>query len=380
MKSPALRFVLLLGVVSLFGDMTYEGARSVTGPFLGAFGVSAVIVGTVAGAGELVGYALRLASGLFADRTHRFWSTTIVGYAINLFSVPLLALAHQWQIAAVLIVLERSGRAIRKPPVDAMLSHAASSMGQGWAFGLREALDQTGAVLGPLTVAWVLARHLGYPVAYAVLAVPAALSFLFLLFAARAYPRPRDLEVSVPAAIDAVGIPRRFWLYVAAGACVAAGTVDFPLAAYHLARHSIVPVATVPMLYALAMGAAAISAPLVGWLMDRRGMPVLVATVAVTAAAAPLLFLTGAAGVVLGAGVWGVSTALQDATVRAMLARIVPPDRRASAYGMFDGIFGVAWFAGSAAMGALYGWAPLALVLVSVGLQLISIPLFLLAA
>jgi len=375
----ALRFVVLLGVVSLFADMTYEGARSITGPYLLTFGVSAVVVGVVSGAGELIGYALRLVSGWFADRTHRYWATTIVGYAINLFAVPLLALAGSWPVAAALIILERAGRAIRKPSGDAMLSHAGSVIGHGWAFGLREALDQTGAVVGPLVVAFVLARQLGYHVAYTVLVVPAALSFVFLLIARRQFPRPRDLEVKTPPKIDPAGESRRFWLYTIAGALIAAGTVDFPLVAYHLAKSMVVSAATVPLLYALAMGTAAISAPVIGVLMDRRGMPVLVGTVVVTALAAPLLFLGDARLAIIGVAVWGLSTALQDATIRAMLARLVPPDRRASAYGIFDGIFGVAWFLGSAAMGGLYTLAPVDLVIASIALQLSSVPFLLLS-
>jgi len=373
----ALRFVVLLGVVSLFADMTYEGGRSITGPWLATLGASAVVVGVVSGAGELVGYALRLVSGLFADRTHRYWATTIVGYAINLFAVPLLALTGSWPAAAALIVTERAGRAIRKPSGDAMLSHAGGVIGYGWAFGLREALDQTGAVLGPLTVAFILSRQLGYRTAFTSLVVPAALSFVFLLIASRQFPRPRDLDVKTPPAF--VAEPRRFWIYTVAGALVAAGTVDFPIVAFHLAKHSVVTPAGVPLLYALAMGAAAVSAPAIGVLMDRRGMPVLVGTVVVTAAAAPLLFLGDARWVVAGAAVWGLSTALQDATIRAMLARLVPPDSRASAYGIFDSVFGVAWFLGSAAMGGLYGLAPVDLVICSVVLQLASVPLFLLA-
>ena len=375
--TSALRFVVWLGVVSLFADMTYEGARSIAGPWLATLSAGAVAVGFVAGAGELVGYALRLVSGLFADRTHRYWATTIVGYAINLFSVPLLALAGSWPAAASLIVVERAGRAIRKPSGDAMLSHAGSVIGHGWAFGLREALDQTGAVLGPLVVAFVLFRQLGYRTAFTSLAIPAALAFGFLLIARRQFPRPRDLEVKTPPAI--VAESRRFWIYTIAGALVAAGTVDFPLVAYHFVKGAIVSAPAVPLLYALAMGTAAISAPAIGLLMDRRGMPVLVGAVVITAIAAPLLFLGDSRFAIAGAAVWGLSTALQDATIRAMLARLVPPDRRASAYGIFDGIFGVAWFAGSAAMGLLYTVAPVDLVIASVVLQLASVPLFLLA-
>jgi predicted MFS family arabinose efflux permease len=340
-------------------------------------GASAVIVGVVAGAGELVGYALRFVSGSFADRTHRYWGTTIVGYAINLFSVPLLALTGSWPAAAVLIIIERAGRAIRKPAGDAMLSHAGAVIGHGWAFGLREALDQTGAVLGPLTVAFVLARRLGYRTAFTSLAVPAVLAFVFLLIAWHQFPRPRELDVKTPPTL--VAESGRFWIYTIAGAFVAAGTVDFPLVAYHLAKHSVVTTASVPLLYALAMGAAAVSAPVTGKLMDRLGMPVLVCGVVVTAIAAPLLFLGDARLVIAGAAAWGLSASLQDATMRAMLARLVPPDRRASAYGIFDGTFGIAWFAGSAAMGGLYILAPVDLVICSVVLQLASVPLFLLS-
>jgi MFS family permease len=373
----ALRFVVFLGVVSLFADMTYEGARSLSGQWLATLGASAAIVGVVAGAGELVGYALRLVSGLFADRTHRYWSTTIVGYAINLFSVPLLSLTSSWPAAASLIVVERAGRAIRKPSGDAMLSHAGGVIGHGWAFGLREALDQTGAVLGPLLAAWILARRLGYQTAFAAFAAPAALSFIALLVAQRQFPRPRELDVKTPPSISDEGLSRGFWLYTVAGALVAAGTVDFPLAAFHFTRHAVVTPASVPVLYALAMGTAAVSAPVIGVLLDRRGMPVLVGAVVITAAAAPMLFLGGAGWAIAGTAVWGLSTALQDATVRAMLARIVWADRRASAYGIFDATFGIAWFLGSAAMGVLYGVAPLALVVCSVVLQLLSVPFFL---
>jgi predicted MFS family arabinose efflux permease len=351
----------------------------VTGPWLGALGASAAIVGIVAGGGELVGYALRLVSGLFADRTHRYWATTLVGYAINLFSVPLLALTGSWPAAAALIIVERAGRAIRKPAGDAMLSHAGGVIGHGWAFGLREALDQTGAVLGPLLMAAIISRQLGYRMAFAWLAVPAALSFIFLLIAQRQFPRPRELEVKISRVTATEGISRRFWIYTVAGAMVAAGTVDFPLVAFHFAKQATVAPASIPLLYALAMGTAAISAPAIGAWLDRRGMPVLVSAVVVTASAAPMLFLGGAGWAIGGMAIWGLSTALQDATVRAMLARIVSPDHRASAYGIFDATFGIAWFLGSAAMGLLYGVTPVALVVCSVALQLVSVPLFLLS-
>ena len=145
-RTTAIRFVVLLGVVSLFADMTYEGARSVTGPFLAVLGASGTAVGLIAGLGELIGYSLRLASGYLADRTGRYWAITLVGYGLNLIAVPLLALAGRWEIAAALMICERVGKAIRTPARDAMLSHATHQVGHGWGFGLHEAMDQAGAV------------------------------------------------------------------------------------------------------------------------------------------------------------------------------------------------------------------------------------------
>jgi MFS family permease len=377
----ALRFIVLLGVVSLFADMTYEGARSVLGPWMSVLGASALVVGTVSGLGELIGYALRLPSGLVADRTHRYWAITIAGYVINLFSVPLLALAGNWRVAALLIVLERAGRATRKPAGDAMLSHAGSEIGQGWAFGLREAMDQTGAVAGPLFVAWALARHAGYPFAFGMLVVPAALAVLTLIIAQRLYPAPHTLEVRRPALPHMPSdLSRAFKVYVIAGACLAAGTVDFPLVAYHFAKSAVVSAPVVPMLYAAAMAAAAISAPIVGRVYDRVGLLSVAAASAVPAVASPLLFLGGAAGAAIGVVLWGVGMAVQEATVRAAVADMTPPERRAGAYGVFDATFGVAWFLGSALMGALYGRAPIALVAFSVAAQAGAVLLLVAAA
>src|SRR6185437_7836333 len=181
-KALVLKFVILLSFVSLFADMTYEGARSITGPYLAILGANAAIVGFVAGFGEFVGYALRLVSGYFADRTGKYWTFTIAGYACNLLAVPLLALAGHWWVAAVLIILERAGRAIRVPPRDAMLSHAGQKMGMGWVFGLHEAIDQIGAMLGPLIVALVLYMKGGYKESFAILLIPALIALTILFF------------------------------------------------------------------------------------------------------------------------------------------------------------------------------------------------------
>ena len=178
-RKTAMRFVILLGVVSLFADMTYEGARSITGPYLGLLGASATAVGFIAGFGELIGYGFRLVSGYLSDHTGRYWAFTLAGYALNLLVAPLLALAGRWEIAATLIIAERVGKALRTPARDAMLSHATKEMGRGWGFGLHEAMDQIGAMLGPLIVAAVLAFQGSYETGFVILLMPALLSAFF---------------------------------------------------------------------------------------------------------------------------------------------------------------------------------------------------------
>src|SRR6266536_3376351 len=167
----AFGFVLIIGIVNFFADMTYEGARSITGPFLGSLGASATVVGVLAGTGELLGYSLRSVAGYFADKTHRYWLIVFVGYAINMVAVPALALAGSWPIAAALIVAERTGRGIRKPAVDEMVSYAGKSIGRGWVFGLNEGLDQAGATVGPLIVALVLYSNSAFRTGFGVLIV-----------------------------------------------------------------------------------------------------------------------------------------------------------------------------------------------------------------
>jgi MFS family permease len=375
-RRTAVNFVVLIGVVSLFADMTYEGARAIAGPFLAVLGASGAVVGVVAGFGELLGYGLRLVSGYVADRTGRYWPITLLGYAINMLAVPVLALAGRWEVAAALLIAERVGKAIRTPPRDALLSHAASRMGRGWAFGLHEALDQIGAVLGPLAVAGVLAVHGGYPVAFGVLIVPAILALTFLAVARTRYPTPRDFEpAAAPAGRD--GLPRAFWLYLAAVACLAAGYADFPLVAFHLKHRGVISDASIPLLYALAMGADALAALGLGRWFDARGFRVLAVVPLLSCLFAPLVFSTTAALVVVGAVLWGIGMGAQESIVRAAIAGMVPPDRRGTAYGIFNSVYGVVWFAGSALMGFLYDVSMTGLIVFSIATQVAAVPILL---
>ena len=375
-KATALKFVVFIGVVSLFADMTYEGARSITGPFLAFLGASGTIVGIVAGFGELAGYGLRLASGYISDRTGRYWTVTLIGYFVNMLAVPLLALAGSWQTAAFLMIAERTGKGIRNPPRDAMLSHATQSIGGGWVFGLHEALDQVGAVLGPLVVSAVLYMKGSYRIGFAVLLVPAVIALSVLITARLLYPRPRDLEAILPE-LETKGYPSRFWRYIAAASLIGAGYVDFPLIAFHFEKATVVSDGMIPILYAVAMGVDALAALVLGGLFDRKGVAVLIFATIVAAFFAPLVFLADGYLVFIGMALWGLGMGAQESIMRAVVAEMIPAKRRASAYGIFNAAFGLSWFLGSLLMGILYDFSLPAVMVCSVVLQVASVPVLL---
>lgn len=372
-RRRAYSFLALMGLVSLFADMTYEAARGVTGPYLALLGASATTVGVVAGLGELLGYGLRLASGLLSDRTRRYWAITIVGYAVNLLAVPAMALAGHWETAAALMLLERLGKALRTPARDAMLSHAARTVGSGWGFALHEAMDQVGAMLGPIIVTAVLAIKGSYSWAFGVLAAPALLALAVLVAARRLHPQPRDLEVGAEIP-DPGGFDRTFRLYLLAAGLVAAAFADFPLVAFHIKARGILADQWIPLLYAGAMGVDALAALAFGRWYDRKGLIALQAAVAASALFAPLAFSGSAPLVMAGMALWGVGMGAQESILRAVVGRMVPPDRRATGYGVFNAGFGLAWFAGSSLMGLLYDVSLPALMAFSVAGQLLALP------
>lgn len=373
-KGTALKFVILLGLVSLFGDMTYEGARSITGPYLAVLGTSATVVGVVAGFGELIGYGLRLVFGYLSDRTGQYWTITIAGYITNLLAVPLLALAGHWPVAALLMITERMGKAIRTPARDAMLSHATHQTGHGWGFGLHEAMDQIGAVLGPLIVAAVLYGRGGYRVGFGVLLIPALLALATLVTARLLYPHPRELEIVTPE-MQTRGFSKVFWLYLAAVALMAAGYADFPLIAYHFERAAIAPPPWIPTLYAAAMGVDALAALLFGRWFDQQGLVILALAALLSAFFAPLVFGGGFGLALAGMVLWGIGMGAQESVMRAAIGVLVAPDKRGTAYGLLNSGYGLAWFLGSVLLGVLYDLSLPALIAFSMTAQLAAVPL-----
>lgn len=369
----ALKFVILLGIVSLFADVTYEGARSITGPFLAILGASGTAVGLIAGFGEFAGYGIRFISGYATDKTRKHWLIVFIGYLINLLAVPMLAFAGSWQMAALLIILERVGKAIRTPARDAMLSFATKKMGRGWGFGIHESLDRVGALLGPLILAFVLYENEGYRKGFLFLAIPAALSLLSLFIARLSFPKPEEFERPQ---LETKGLSKQFWLFALAAGCVGAGFADFALISYHFEKMKIISQVWIPLFYAIAMGTHGAFALYLGKIFDRFGMPVLLSIVALSSLSAPLVFLGGFGFGLAGMVLWGIGMAGQQSIMRAMVANLVPTTLRGSAYGIFGLSFGLLWFLGSAAMGFLYDISLTYVVIFSMAAQLLSIPIF----
>ncbi|MGK5518208.1 MFS transporter [Micromonospora sp. URMC 107] len=379
----AWRVVVGFGVVSLAADMVYEGARSIHGPLLASLGASAVVVGLVTGAGEAAALVLRLVSGPLADRTRRYWSLTILGYGLTAVCVPLLAVTPLLggaglAVAAALILAERLGKAIRSPAKSALLADAASRVGLGRGLGVHKALDQVGAFAGPLLVAAVVAMAAGplWP-GLAVLTVPGVLAMLLLLTIrgrADASPAPGGATAAgTPSVAGRKPLPARFHVFAAAMALCTAGLVTFGLIGFHLVRAGVVAAAAVPLVYAAAMAAGAFAALLTGVLYDRAGPWVLIALPALVAAVPALVFGGGLPLALTGALVWGAAVGVQDSTVKALVADLVPRERRATAYGVFAAVQGAGALIGGAAAGLLYEFSLASLVVVVAVTQTVAL-------
>ncbi|MFF4505882.1 MFS transporter [Streptomyces sp. NPDC001401] len=375
------RFVLVFGTVSLLADFVYEGARSITGPLLASLGASALVVGVVTGVGEAAALVLRLVSGPLTDRTRRFWTWTIAGYTLTVVSVPVLGLTGVLWAASALVIAERVGKAVRSPAKDTLLSHATAATGRGRGFAVHEAMDQVGALIGPLVVAGMLAATGDdYAPALGVLAAPGVAVLALLVWLRHRVPDPAAYEPGAePTAAVAQGgrapLPRTFWVYAAFTAATLAGFATFGVLSYHLVERHLLPTAAVPVLYAAAMGADALAALATGWAYDRYGARTL-AVLPVLAAGVPLLAFTDTVAlVVAGALLWGAAMGVQESTLRATVADLVPPRRRATAYGVFAAVVGAGTLVGGILAGALYARSIPALIVVTVAIQALALVL-----
>lgn len=375
MRKAAIRFIVLLGIVSLFADFTYEGARGVIGPYLSVLGASGSAVGFIVSLGVLIGYGFRAVSGYLSDKTQQYWALTFLGYIINLTAVPLLALTSHWQTAAFLIVLERFGKAIRVPARDTLLSYATKHTGRGWGFGIHEALDQIGAVLGPLFISLIFFLEGSYRIGFAFLSIPASLSLLALIIARISFPTPQEMEK--PAFnLHTKGLSKNYWMYVFGVGLVAFGFADYALISYHFQKASILSPIRISFLYCIAMGVDGLSALIMGKIFDIKGISILAIVTAVAALFAPLVFLGGFTAILCGMILWGIGMGAQESIMRAIVALLTPPEKRGSAYGVMNLVFGLFWAAGSALIGFLYDLSPVYVTLFCLVAQFSSLPFF----
>ncbi|MEA5059009.1 MAG: MFS transporter [Candidatus Pelethousia sp.] len=397
--TSAMLFILLFGIVSLFSDITHEGAASIRGAYLSLMGASAATIGFVSGLGELVGYSLRYGFGRLTDKSKKYWTMTIVGYSIDVLAVPALALVGEngWIWACALIVLERMGKAIKKPAKNTIMSFAASQEGVGKSFAIQEVLDQLGAFLGPVLLYLVMlfkadeSMFKTYSLCFAVLVIPAAITLLMLVVTRRKFPTPEKFEPE-PQEYVPFRLKKEFMFYIMGISLFAFGFVDYSLILMHVSKSfvsvgtglsqtaSLVNSGTLPLLYAGAMLVDAIAALIFGLLYDKKGTRALVISTAISAPFTILVFGTNSLPLVfLGIALWGVGMGAQQSILKAVVATIVPKANRATGYGIFECSFGVCWFLGSWLSGVLYECSMPAMIAVATVSQLAAIPFYILS-
>ena len=398
--SQAMLFILLFGIVSLFSDVTHEGADSIRGVYLSLLGASAGVIGFVSGLGELIGYSMRYVFGRLTDKTRRYWPMTILGYVLDIVAVPALALVgkYGWVWACGLLVIQRMGKAIKKPAKDTILSFAASQEGIGKSFGIQELLDQIGAFLGPVLMYLVLLFRTdgtvfdAYSTAFAVLAIPGAITLVLLFITKRRFPNPEHFEPEPRQSVP-FRMKKEFVLYIVGISLFAFGFIDYSIVIMHVSRtytslaaglaetSSLVSSGTLPLLYAGAMLVDAVAALIFGALYDKKGVAALVLSTLLSAPF-PVLIFTGRSvpSVLLGIALWGVGMGAQESILKAAVTSMVPKDSRATGYGMFECSFGIFWFLGSWLLGVLYDVNIPLMAGISVAAQLAAIPLYLCSA
>lgn len=398
--SPAMLFILLFGIVSLFSDMTHEGAASIRGAYLSLLGASAATIGFISGLGELMGYSLRYVFGKLTDKTKKYWQMTIIGYIVDVLAVPALALVGKngWILACAFVIIERIGKAIKKPAKNTIMSFAASQEGVGKSFAIQEVLDQIGAFLGPVLLYLVMLFKTDgqtfkvYSFCFAVLAIPAAITIVLLFITKRKFPNPQHFEPE-PKEYVPFRMEKEFILYIAGISLFAFGFIDYSIIIMHVSNQftqlstglshtsALVNGGTLPLLYAGAMLIDAVAALVFGIMYDKKGVNALIISTLLSAPFALFIFFFRSVPMLLvGIALWGIGMGAQESILKAAVTTMVPKTSRATGYGIFEFAFGIFWFLGSWLLGILYDFDLTVMVTVSMGTQLLAIPLYYLSS
>jgi MFS family permease len=352
-KRTAYVAILAMGIISMLGDIVYESGRGIAPDYLRFLGASALLVGMVSGAGEFIGYAARLVSGNLADRSRAYWLFIFLGYGLIL-AIPLIGFTFSIEVVMALLLLERFGKALRSPSRDTVVSIVSKGVGSGKAFGLHEAIDQIGAIIGPLILGGVMFYTANnYPIAFKILLIPFVLMLVAIAYTYRRIGKGVQVEAK-NIKDEGSSLSRGFWIYCMAILLNTLGLIPVALILYSGAS-ILQPLGQqwiVPLLYVIVQSVDAPMALVSGYLFDRVGVKLL--TLPFILAIFPAFFVSygGFAGVISACITFGFVLGMQESIYRAAICDLVPLNRRGTAYGIFNTALGV----GTLASGIIFGF------------------------
>ena len=348
--SLAYKAIILFGIVSLFGDIIYEGCRGLVPDYLKFLGATAFIVGVIGGLGEFIGYSVRLVSGFLADTMKSYWLFIFLGYGL-LVSIPLLGFSFTWQVAAVFVLLERLGKALRTPSRDIILSVIGKEVGTGKTFGIHELLDQIGAIVGPAIVAVsMLTSSNDYRLTFLILLLPYISLMSFLTYVYKKIGKTYRIAKE-GAEKQKVGLPRTFYIYTLAVVMNTVGLIPVALILYKASFFFAEWL--VPIVYLMIQGIDASIALVAGHAYDRFGVKFLALPFLLAIIPSVLTVVGNDALIVVVAAVFfGLVLGMQESIYRAAVADVAPVASRGRAYGIFSTAYGVSFLIS----GAIYGF------------------------
>lgn len=342
--------ILLFGIVSMFGDIIYEGARGSLPSFLKFLGASATIVGITFGISEFLGYALRLVSGVLADTTRAYWAFYFIGYGL-IISIPILGFVNVWYIAIILIVIERLAKAFRSPARDTLISFASKDVGAGKAFGLHELLDQVGAIIGPGIVASILYfTGNNYSKAYVSMFFPYIILLLFVFYVYKSL-RGKIIIYKEKHSLKFSSLPRGFWFYILAVSINTMGLIHISLILYVASKLHAPYFVTI--LYLIMQAVDAVSAPISGYIYDKYGRGILIFPFILSVIPSILTVLGRQYHILLSIILFGIIYGMQESIYRAAISDLISMDIRGTAYGIFNTMYGLGFLFGGAVYGIL---------------------------
>ncbi len=326
--------------------------RSISGPFLSSLGATALIIGFFSGLGEFLTYSLRFFSGYIADKKRTYWLFTILGYFL-ICCLPFLSFVKTWQIAVLLLLIERIGKAVRTPARDTLISFAGKNIGYGKSFGIHEVLDQIGAVCGSLIFFLVLSKFKNYSVAFNLMWIPFFFLLIFLFITRKKYEFVVSQEFKKSQNYQKK-LNQSFIFYILFVLFSISGFAGFSLISYHLVIKKIFLFSTIPILYMIAMGVDGIVAPFIGNLYDRIKFKSLIFIPFLTVLLPFFSFSLNLYFSIIGIIIYGVIMGCHETVLRASIADIIPPEKRGMAYGIFNSIYGFGFFISGWIIGFLY--------------------------